>query len=150
MDTCLQLHFAEKTLTRKTFCPWLSTVGSLPSTYARYWTYERLESKHCLLLNEAGKRFVDESLGDEIVNQYLAKQENRRGFLLFEYALLVSQFSAKMSQADYVSTTVRERDVIIASLLSFPMPGISIDSRWHALMDVMSQVPRRRKDLSSS
>lgn len=47
-----------------------------------------IESKHCILLNEAGKRFVDESLGDEIVNQYLAKQENRRGFLLFEYVLL--------------------------------------------------------------
>ncbi|KAK5049915.1 hypothetical protein LTR84_004034 [Exophiala bonariae] len=42
------------------------------------------QSKHCLLLNEAGKRFVDESLGDEIVNQHLARQENRRGFLLFD------------------------------------------------------------------
>ena len=42
------------------------------------------ESRHCLLINEAGRRFADETLGDEVVNQYLAKQENRRGFLLFE------------------------------------------------------------------
>lgn len=47
-----------------------------------------IESKHCLLLNEAGKRFVDETLGDEIVNQHLVRQENRRGFLLFEYVSL--------------------------------------------------------------
>lgn len=42
------------------------------------------ESKHCLLLNEGGKRFADESMGDEIVNQCLAKQEKRRGFILFK------------------------------------------------------------------
>ncbi|OKP11097.1 Fumarate reductase flavoprotein subunit [Penicillium subrubescens] len=30
-----------------------------------------------------GRRFTDETMGDEIVNQYLAKQEKRRGFLLF-------------------------------------------------------------------
>ncbi|KAJ5860090.1 uncharacterized protein N7529_007400 [Penicillium soppii] len=41
------------------------------------------ESKHCLLVNEAGRRFADESMGDEIINQYLARQENRRGFLIF-------------------------------------------------------------------
>lgn len=43
-----------------------------------------LESKYCLLLNEAGKRFADETTGDEIINQYLAKQEKGRGFLLFK------------------------------------------------------------------
>jgi succinate dehydrogenase/fumarate reductase flavoprotein subunit len=43
-----------------------------------------IESKFCLLINEAGKRFADETTGDEIVNQYLAKQEKRRGFLLFK------------------------------------------------------------------
>jgi hypothetical protein len=37
-----------------------------------------------MLLNEAGHRFTDETMGDEIVNQYLAKQEKRRGFLLFK------------------------------------------------------------------
>lgn len=44
------------------------------------------ESKYCLLLNESGRRFADETTGDEIVNQYLAKQEGRRGFILFKYA----------------------------------------------------------------
>ncbi|KAK5259707.1 hypothetical protein LTR40_005466 [Exophiala xenobiotica] len=42
------------------------------------------QSKHCILINEAGRRFTDETLGDEVVNQYLAKQEKRRGFLLFD------------------------------------------------------------------
>ncbi|CAK7234624.1 hypothetical protein SCUCBS95973_008997 [Sporothrix curviconia] len=41
------------------------------------------QSKYCLLLNEGGRRFADETTGDEIVNQYLARQEKRRGFLLF-------------------------------------------------------------------
>jgi hypothetical protein len=50
-----------------------------------------IESRHCLLINEAGRRFADETLGDEIVNQYLAKQANRRGFLLFELVLHVGQ-----------------------------------------------------------
>jgi hypothetical protein len=35
-------------------------------------------------VNEQGRRFADETIGDEIVNQYLAKQEKRRGFLLFK------------------------------------------------------------------
>ncbi|KAE8332952.1 hypothetical protein BDV39DRAFT_188996 [Aspergillus sergii] len=41
------------------------------------------QSKYCLLINERGRRFADETTGDEIVNQYLAKQDKRRGFLLF-------------------------------------------------------------------
>ncbi|KNG84807.1 extracellular 3-ketosteroid 1-dehydrogenase [Aspergillus nomiae NRRL 13137] len=41
------------------------------------------QSKYCLLINESGRRFADETTGDEVVNQYLAKQEKRRGFLLF-------------------------------------------------------------------
>ncbi|CAG8406714.1 unnamed protein product [Penicillium salamii] len=48
-----------------------------------YLPLAQYQSKYCLLLNEAGRRFADESTGDEIVNQYLAKQEKRRGFLLF-------------------------------------------------------------------
>lgn len=48
-----------------------------------------VESKHCLLINEGGRRFADESTGDEIVNQYLAKQEGRRGFLLFKYCYIL-------------------------------------------------------------
>ena len=46
-------------------------------------TNAAIESKYCLLLNEAGRRFADETTGDEIINQYLAKQEKRRGFILF-------------------------------------------------------------------
>ena len=38
-------------------------------------------------MNEAGRRFADETTGDEIINQYLAKQEKQRGFLLFKYAM---------------------------------------------------------------
>ncbi|CAI7590602.1 unnamed protein product [Penicillium bialowiezense] len=48
-----------------------------------YLPLAQYQSKHCLLLNENGQRFADESTGDEIINQYLAKQEKRRGFLLF-------------------------------------------------------------------
>ncbi|KAJ5699144.1 hypothetical protein N7462_001149 [Penicillium macrosclerotiorum] len=41
------------------------------------------QSKHCILVNQAGQRFADETIGDEILNQHLAKQETRRGFLIF-------------------------------------------------------------------
>ncbi|KIH87037.1 hypothetical protein SPBR_04971 [Sporothrix brasiliensis 5110] len=48
-----------------------------------YLPLAQYQSKHCLLVNEAGRRFADETTGDEIINQYLARQEKRRGFLLF-------------------------------------------------------------------
>ncbi|KAL3482952.1 FAD binding domain-containing protein [Aspergillus germanicus] len=48
-----------------------------------YLALAQYQSKHCLLLNESGCRFADETMGDEIINQYLAKQEKRRGFLIF-------------------------------------------------------------------
>ncbi|KAL5357113.1 hypothetical protein BJX96DRAFT_181215 [Aspergillus floccosus] len=48
-----------------------------------YLPLAQYQSKYCVLVNEAGRRFADETTGDEIVNQYLAKQEKRRGFLLF-------------------------------------------------------------------
>ncbi|KAL2851709.1 FAD binding domain-containing protein [Aspergillus pseudodeflectus] len=48
-----------------------------------YLPLAQYQSKYCLLLNEAGRRFADETTGDEIINQYLAKQEKRRGFLIF-------------------------------------------------------------------
>ncbi|KAJ5734988.1 uncharacterized protein N7483_000113 [Penicillium malachiteum] len=48
-----------------------------------YLPLAQYQSKYCLLINEGGRRFADETNGDEIVNQYLAKQEKRRGFLLF-------------------------------------------------------------------
>ncbi|KAL2793431.1 FAD binding domain-containing protein [Aspergillus keveii] len=51
-----------------------------PSDYLGLAQYQ---SKYCLLLNESGRRFADETMGDEILNQYLAKQEKRRGFLIF-------------------------------------------------------------------
>jgi hypothetical protein len=41
-----------------------------------------IESKHCILINEGGRRFADETTGDEITNQYLAKQEKRREFFI--------------------------------------------------------------------
>ncbi|KAF2094964.1 FAD binding domain protein [Rhizodiscina lignyota] len=49
----------------------------------QYLPLAQYQSKYCLLINEYGRRFVDETLGDEVINQYLAKQTNRRGFLLF-------------------------------------------------------------------
>ncbi|KAL3445831.1 FAD binding domain-containing protein [Aspergillus insuetus] len=48
-----------------------------------YLGLAQYQSKYCLLLNESGRRFADETMGDEILNQYLAKQEKRRGFLIF-------------------------------------------------------------------
>ncbi|OJJ84462.1 FAD-dependent oxidoreductase [Aspergillus glaucus CBS 516.65] len=47
-----------------------------------YLPLAQYQSRYCLLLNQSGRRFADETTGDEIINQYLAKQENRRGFLL--------------------------------------------------------------------
>lgn len=43
-----------------------------------------VESRQCILINQHGHRFADETAGDEVVNQYLAKQDNRRGFILFK------------------------------------------------------------------
>ncbi|OJI99674.1 hypothetical protein ASPVEDRAFT_148695 [Aspergillus versicolor CBS 583.65] len=48
-----------------------------------YLPLAQYQSKYCLLLNESGRRFTDETIGDEIINQYLAKEEKRRGFLIF-------------------------------------------------------------------
>ncbi|KAH6981514.1 FAD binding domain-containing protein [Ilyonectria destructans] len=48
-----------------------------------YLPLAQYQSRRCLLLNERGKRFADETTGDEIVNQHLAKQDNHRGFLVF-------------------------------------------------------------------
>ncbi|KAL4755683.1 FAD-dependent oxidoreductase [Aspergillus foveolatus] len=48
-----------------------------------YLPLAQYQSKYCLLVNESGRRFADETTGDEIINQYLAKQEKRRGFLIF-------------------------------------------------------------------
>ncbi|CAH0019993.1 unnamed protein product [Clonostachys rhizophaga] len=52
-----------------------------PSDYLPLAQYQ---SKYCILINEDGKRFVDETLGDEVVNQCLAKERGRRGFILFD------------------------------------------------------------------
>ncbi|KIW92829.1 uncharacterized protein Z519_06678 [Cladophialophora bantiana CBS 173.52] len=49
-----------------------------------YLPLAQYQSRYCILINESGRRFADETLGDEIVNQYLARQEKRRGFLLFD------------------------------------------------------------------
>ncbi|OJK00106.1 hypothetical protein ASPACDRAFT_1868574 [Aspergillus aculeatus ATCC 16872] len=69
------------------------------------------QSKYCLLINRGGRRFVDESIGDEIVNQYLAKQEGRRGFLLFnEQTRLQHCVSALFPNAGDIDRLQKARD----------------------------------------
>ena len=47
-----------------------------------YLTFAQLHSGHCLLLNQAGQRFTDESLGDHINNQQTLRQPRSRGLLI--------------------------------------------------------------------
>ncbi|KAF9894796.1 hypothetical protein FE257_004417 [Aspergillus nanangensis] len=69
------------------------------------------QSKYCLLVNESGRRFTDETTGDEIVNQYLAKQEKRRGFLLFnDKTRLQHCISALFPNAGDVDRLQKARD----------------------------------------
>lgn len=46
----------------------------------------QFQSGHGVLVNEQGKRFCDESFGDEVNNQHLARQSNRRGFMILNEA----------------------------------------------------------------
>lgn len=41
-------------------------------------------SDYCVLVNSAGRRFVDEHRGDELLNQELVFQPEARGFLIFD------------------------------------------------------------------
>jgi hypothetical protein len=86
MAICCQPLSELRTPVHRTICHWLSIVSdNIPHSFNEKSGADYLpESKYCMLLNEAGHRFADETMGDEIVNQYLAKQERRRGFLLFK------------------------------------------------------------------
>ncbi|KAJ5945968.1 hypothetical protein N7454_002807 [Penicillium verhagenii] len=76
-----------------------------------YLPLAQYQSKFCLLVNEAGKRFADETTGDEIVNQYLAKQEKRRGFLLFnEKTRLQHTVGAPFPNAGSIDRLQKARD----------------------------------------
>ncbi|KAJ5742807.1 uncharacterized protein N7511_011208 [Penicillium nucicola] len=76
-----------------------------------YLPLAQYQSKHCLLINESGRRFADESTGDEIINQYLAKQEKRRGFILFnEETRLRHCVSALFPNAGDVDRLQKARD----------------------------------------
>ncbi|KAJ5243273.1 uncharacterized protein N7469_001600 [Penicillium citrinum] len=76
-----------------------------------YLPLAQYQSKYCLLLNQAGRRFTDESTGDEIINQYLAKQEKRRGFLIFnEKTRLQHCISALFPNAGDIDRLQKARD----------------------------------------
>ncbi|KAJ5825178.1 hypothetical protein N7474_002316 [Penicillium riverlandense] len=76
-----------------------------------YLPLAQYQSKYCLLLNEGGRRFADETIGDEIVNQYLAKQEKRRGFLIFNEKTRVQHcMSALFPNAGDVDRLQKARD----------------------------------------
>jgi succinate dehydrogenase/fumarate reductase flavoprotein subunit len=47
-----------------------------------YLTFAQLHSGHCVLVNQAGQRFTDESLGDHINNQETLRQPRSRGLLI--------------------------------------------------------------------
>lgn len=49
----------------------------------QFMLFSQYYSNHCVLLDEHGRRFSDETQGDEIVNQDLAKH-NGRSFLIFD------------------------------------------------------------------
>ncbi|OQD79968.1 hypothetical protein PENANT_c041G07659 [Penicillium antarcticum] len=76
-----------------------------------YLPLAQYQSKYCLLINESGRRFADESTGDEIINQYLAKQEKRRGFILFnEETRLRHSVGALFPNAGDVDRLQKARD----------------------------------------
>jgi succinate dehydrogenase/fumarate reductase flavoprotein subunit len=47
----------------------------------------QFQSGYSILINEQGKRFCDETFGDEVNNQELARQSNRRGFMILNEAI---------------------------------------------------------------
>ncbi|RRJ87025.1 FAD-dependent oxidoreductase [Gulosibacter macacae] len=46
--------------------------------------YSQYYSGHCILLNQNGERFSDETVGDEILNQDLAREPGALGVLIFD------------------------------------------------------------------
>ncbi|KAJ5263222.1 hypothetical protein N7478_010827 [Penicillium angulare] len=96
-----------------------------------YLPLAQYQSKFCLLLNEAGRRFADETTGDEIVNQYLAKQERRRGFLLFnEKTRLQHCVGAPFPNAGSIDRLQKARDYGC---------NVGTSNTIQGLMEVLSQ-----------
>ncbi|MFE9307821.1 FAD-dependent oxidoreductase [Streptomyces sp. NPDC006706] len=68
-------------------------------------------SDHAVLVNVEGRRFVDETLGDEILNQDLLMQPQARGVLIFD---------------DHVRSTVGTDE---------PFPGLGVVDRYQVAVD---------------
>ncbi|MFJ5153319.1 FAD-dependent oxidoreductase [Streptomyces sp. NPDC088353] len=68
-------------------------------------------SDHAVLVNVEGRRFVDETLGDEILNQGLLMQPQARGVLIFD---------------DHVRSTVGTDE---------PFPGLGVVDRYQVAVD---------------
>ncbi|GAA4686039.1 FAD-dependent oxidoreductase [Frondihabitans cladoniiphilus] len=51
---------------------------------ANFLPYSQYYSEKTILVNADGKRFADETLGDELLNQLLARQPGARGALVFD------------------------------------------------------------------
>jgi succinate dehydrogenase/fumarate reductase flavoprotein subunit len=47
----------------------------------------QFQSGHAILVNSQGKRFCDETFGDEVNNQHLAKQPGRVGYMILNEAV---------------------------------------------------------------
>jgi succinate dehydrogenase/fumarate reductase flavoprotein subunit len=75
----------------------VTEVGAMDSFYGHLLPYplERFDTEHFLpysqyysestvLLNMAGQRFIDETLGDEIINQALLREPDARGVMIFD------------------------------------------------------------------
>ena len=75
----------------------VTEVGAMDSFYGHLLPYplERFDSEHFLpysqyyseatvLLNMDGRRFIDETLGDEILNQALLREPGARGVMIFD------------------------------------------------------------------
>ncbi len=60
------------------------TVASPLSAFepGSYLPLAQYHSKWCILVNQQGRRYTDESLGDEVANQMTLRQPGRRGVLL--------------------------------------------------------------------
>ena len=68
-----------------------------------YLTYAQLHSGYCLLLNERGERFTDESLGDHISTQAILGQPGSRGVIVGD---------ERVRQNNVLSPYIKGMDVI--------------------------------------
>lgn len=60
-----------------------------------YLPYSQYYSGEAVLLNLRGRRFVDETLGDEVINQDLVQQPEARGVLVFDDAVRATSGSGE-------------------------------------------------------